>query len=318
MSSSAASTSSAANPSSTRELNVAVVQTGSCSPDHATAIADLLALFEQAAVPGVDVVVFPELASTPYFGLTADDQYREWAQTVPGPDTAAFGEVAARLGVGVIFGMYEKADDGTLYNSAVVIDAAGELVAGTDTLGNSVLSYRKTSIPKSKSGDVNVDEKHFFEPGTGTVVFDAFGTRLAALICYDRTFPEYWLAARAAGAEVVIALVSSLGARETLFTQELQVRAMETQLWVVAANRGGVETLNDITASYFGLSCVITPDGTVVTAAPAHTNPEFLSATIDLDAVAAVRELFPLNRDRRADVFHYLAGEIDKLEASRV
>jgi len=300
-----------------RALNVAVVQSGGCSTDNAVALAELLALFEKAAGPEVDVVVFPELCTTPYFGGTTDDAYKAWAQAVPGPATSAFSDAARRLNTGVIFGLYERADGGALYNSAVVIDATGAIVPGTNLAGDSVLTYRKSSIPKSQLADIAINEKYFFEPGTGTVVFDVFGTRIACVICYDRSFPEYWLAARTAGAEVVVALVSSLGEREALFIQELQVRAMETQLWVVAANRAGAETLGPSTSSYFGLSCVVSPDGTVVASAPAHRNPEFLAAVLDIGEVAAVRESFPLNRDRRADVFHYLAAAADQLEASR-
>ncbi|WP_213815342.1 carbon-nitrogen hydrolase family protein [Glaciihabitans sp. dw_435] len=290
-----------------RELTVAVVQSGSTSPDRATAIADLLDLFETAATPGVDVVVFPELCTTPYFGSTNDDRYKAWAQTIPGPDTDAFAATAKRLGVGVIFGMFELGEDGVGYNSAVVIDGTGTIVSGTTLAGDRVSSYRKMSIPKGQVGVTAVNEKYFFTPGGGTVIFEAFGARFACLICYDRTFPEYWLAARAAGAEVVVALVSSMGSREALFVQELQVRAMETQVYVIAPNRGGAETLGETTTDYFGLSCIATPEGEIVALAAAHTNPEILSATLDLNRVADVREYFDIARDRRGDVFQYLA-----------
>ena len=305
-----------------RTLSVAVVQSGGCPPDRAAAVAGLLELFEQAARPGVDVVVFPELATTPYFCGSVDgsfdDGYRDWAQTIPGPDTDAFAAAARRLGAGVIFGLYERAADGRRYNSAVVIDAQGALVPGTSFRGTTVSSYRKASIPASLVGEVQINEKHFFEPGEGTVVFEAFGTRIACLICYDRSFPEYWLAARAAGAEVVVALVSSLGTREALFTPELQVRAMETQVWVVAPNRGGAETLAGRETSYFGRSCVVAPDGALVASAPAHTNPALLHTVLDLAEVDRVRAAFPLNRDRRPQLFHYLAEQADLLQTTNL
>ena len=46
--------------------------------------------------------------------------------------------------------------------------------------------------------------------------------RVACLICYDRTFPEYWLGSVALGADVIVPLVSSLGSREKRFVQELE------------------------------------------------------------------------------------------------
>jgi beta-ureidopropionase len=293
-----------------RGLRVVVIQSGQTPADHDRAVGELIDLFEGAAGPDVDLVVFPELATTPYFCGTTDDQYKQWAQSVPGPDTERFAAVAKATGTGVVFGLYERAADGGLFNSAVMIDGDGEIVVGTAVDGSERLTYRKSSIPKGAVGPgISVDEKHFFEPGTGVVTFDAFGTRFACLICYDRSFPEYWLAARAAGAEVVLALVSSLGEREKLFTQELQVRAMETQVWVIAPNRGGRERLGDRETDYFGLSCIVAPNGDVVQQAPAHQAGPQLSGVLDLDRVPAVRESFPLSRDRTGDMFAYLAEQ---------
>ncbi|MFB2586832.1 carbon-nitrogen hydrolase family protein [Herbiconiux liukaitaii] len=285
-------------------LTVAVVQAGSIPVDRTEAIDGLLAVFEQAAGPDVDLVVFPELCTTPYFCGGTNDAYKAWAQTIPGPDTDRFAAVAKRLGTGVVFGLYEDAGE-ELYNSAVMIDADGRLVQGTGIDGEERWSYRKTSIPKNEL--VDVDEKHFFSPGTGPVMFDAFGTRFGMLICYDRSFPEYWLASRAAGAEVMIVLVSSLGFRETLFTQELQVRALETQTWVIAPNRGGVETLDGKTVSYFGRSCIVAPDGALIDTAAPHTAGDSITASIDIGEVAIARESFPLGSDRTPGVFRYLA-----------
>jgi beta-ureidopropionase len=44
---------------------------------------------------------------------------------------------------------------------------------------------------------------------------------------------------------------------------------MESGCCVVAANRGGPEVVNGKTLTFFGQSCVIDPDGTIVELAPA-------------------------------------------------
>lgn len=288
-------------------LNIAVVQTGSIPDDRERALTGLLALFREAAVPGTDVVMFPELITTPYFGLTGDDSYKEWAEPVPGPTTEAFAAVAAELGVGVVVGLYERAADGTLYNSAVVIDAQGELVPGTTLDGTVLPCYRKTSIPMGSGSGMPVNEKFFFEPGVGPAVFEAFGTKVATLICYDRSFPEYWEAARTLGAEVVLVLVSSMGAREGHFVHELQIRGKDAQAWTVAANRAGVETVAGRSTSSFGLSCIVTPHGELVDVAPAHTGPHVLHAELDLAEVARLRATFPFARDKVPAVFEQIA-----------
>lgn len=294
-------------------IEVAVVQSGETPADADAALDELIARFEQAA-EGADLVVFPELATTPYFCGVVNDSRKAWAQPVPGPATARFAEAARRLRTAVAFGLYEDAGDAQ-YNSAVLIDADGTVVHGTDVHGDLVPTYRKTSIPKDDLSDV--DEKHYFAPGSGPVVFDALGTRFGMLICYDRSFPEYWLAARAAGAEVMLVFVSSMGFRETLFTQELQVRAMETQTWVVAPNRGGQETLDGKTVSYFGRSSVVTPRGALVVSAPAHEAGPVVRATVDVAEVAAARRDFPLGRDRQPGVFRYLADAQERVARER-
>lgn len=291
-------------------LKVKVVQTGQIPADMDAAWAGLEADFIRYA-EGYDVVVFPELATTPYFGCTGDDQYRAWAEPVDGERVARLAATAKSLQTGLVFGFYEAGEDGRLYNSAVLIDADGEIVQGLGHDGLPRSAYRKTAIPQGTVGESPVNEKQFFEPGDGVVTFDFCGAKVAVLICYDRTFPEYWIAARQAGAEVVFALVSSMGFRETLFVQELQVRALETQVWIVAANRGGTETIAGLSTDYFGLSTIITPDARVIAQAPAHQAGVTIEADLDLAEVARVRDTFQLGRDRTPEMFRYVLGTLE-------
>lgn len=293
-----------------RIWRAALVQSGSLTGDADADLDRLLSLLRRAA-PGADVVVFPELATTPYFGATGDTAYRSWAQPVDGPAVTALRAAARALGVAVIAGFYERADDG-LYNAAVVIDRAGELVRGRTLDGADVPTYRKTSIPQGDVSGVPINEKLFFREGSGPAVFDLDGVAVSCLICYDRTFPEYWIGSRALGAQVVVPLVSSMGFRERLFQAELQVRAVETQVWVLAANRGGRETLDRCVIDAFGLSCAVDPSGEVVASAPAHEADRILRVDVDLSAVDAARAHLDLARDRRPELLekaaHTLSG----------
>lgn len=290
------------------ELRIALVQSGACSQDKDANIERLLGYVDEAGADGVDLMVLPELATTPYFAATRDPQWFSWAETVPGPTTERFAEAARRNGTALIFGMYERTTAGVLYNSAVVIDKNGEIVLGHKPDGSTVPAYRKTFVPSIVTSDIDVDEKFYFAPGTGPAVFDVAGVRLGIVICYDRSFPELWQGLVRMGAEVIVPVVSSLGWREQRFVDELSIRAFETQTWVLAANRGGEESHNGVTASFFGCSCVIDPTGTVIEKAPAHSQPEFVRCSIDLDAVAHQRAYFPLGRDKRWDLFDSLPG----------
>lgn len=294
--------------------NVAIAQTGGLVGDLQRDLAALLDMFHQAATPGTDLVVFPELCTTPYFGATGNDAYKAWAEPVDGPSVRLFAETARALGTAVILGFYELGPDGERYNAAVILDADGAIVSGVNLDGNVVHTYRKTSIPMSLVAGVPVNEKYFFAEGSGPAVFEVAGMRIACLICYDRSFPEYWMGSLALGADVIVPLVSSLGTREELFLSELRVRAMETQTWVLAANRGGEETMDGRTVSYFGLSCIVDPTGNLVAHLPAHRHGQILHAMIDLAYVASSRAAFPLSRDRHPTLLvkagdAFLAGQ---------
>ena len=291
----------------TRVLDVAVVQAGECTEDLSANLARLTGLVREAASPAApDLVVLPELITTPYFCTSHEVDRAPWAQPVPGATTGVFTALAKELGTTIAFGMYERTASGN-HNSVVVAGPGGEVVPWHTADGLPVPAYRKLSVPACWLGDVDIDEKYWFAPGQAPVVIDLFGTKVGCVICYDRSFPEYWAVARAMGAEVVLAIVSSLGPREELFTAELRTRALESQSWVIAANRAGVEELNGTKVSYFGLSALIRPNGEVLAQAPAHQPGAILRARIDLDEVPAVRTAFPLGRDRRPDVMGLLA-----------
>jgi predicted amidohydrolase len=89
-----------------------------------------------------------------------------------------------------------------------------------------------------------------------------------------------------------------------MYVQELQVAAQQHQVFVVAANKAGAESLpreaSDIT--FYGKSCILGPDGTVL-AALEQEQAAILSATINLADVQAARTKLNYYRDRREDLY---------------
>jgi len=289
-------------------MRVAVVQSGGCDEqDLAGNVERLAELAREAAASGADLVVLPELSTTPYFaGVTYDAAYRSWAQPVPGPTTERLAQVCREVGSAIAFGMLELGDDGLLYNSLVFLDRSGALVPGTLPDGRQVPAFRKLTAPTVASETLTVDEGAYCAPGPGPMVFDVDGTRYGALICYDRAFSEPWLANRAMGADVVVLAVSSLGWRESLFVDDLRLRAMEVGVFVVAANRAGVEECGGRATDYFGRSCVIAPDGEVLAEAKPHTHPEVLHAELDLVRLDTARSQWPVWTDRRPELYRFM------------
>lgn len=288
-------------------MRIAVIQSGNCSPSVPDNLAMLGDLVRQAAQPGRDLILLPELCTTPYFASGPfDPDAADWAEPVGGPSTQAFAALAREVDSAIGFGMAERAPDGTVYNSLVLLDRRGDLVEGVGPQGERYPAFRKLSAPSVFAGTLTVDEASYCTPGPGPMVFDLDGIRFGALICYDRAFSEVWLANRHMGADVILAPVSSFGWRESLFVDDLRLRAMEVGVFVVAANRAGEETHKGHLTDYFGRSCIIAPSGTVLAEAPAHEQPRIIEAVLDMSELAKARELWPVWNDRRPQLYRFL------------
>jgi predicted amidohydrolase len=128
---------------------------------------------EVAGANGVDIACLPE-----EFAGTI-------AEPIPGPTTQAIGELARKHHMYVVCPIREQAPDGGQYNTAVLVDRAGQ-VAGF---------YRKVFVFWGEG--LNVSQE-------GVKVFDTDFGRIALLTCFDANFDEVWQEAERKGAELVL------------------------------------------------------------------------------------------------------------------
>jgi agmatine deiminase len=149
-----------------------------------------LTLIEKAATRKADIVCLPELFRSPYF-CTQQKADRDYSEEIPGEVVPALSEVARQLSISIVGGsIYERAENGKLYNTSLVINRSGEL-AGT---------YRKVHIPHDEA----FYEMNYFTPGdTGFKVFDLGVAKVGVLICYDQWFPEAARTLALMGAEII-------------------------------------------------------------------------------------------------------------------
>lgn len=267
----------------------------------------LLELAAQAAATNPDLILLPELATTPYFAAgDKSPKYRDWAEpVVGGASTEAFSQFAKANNTALGFGMYEI-DNGVRYNSLVIVDRNGDVVNGKTHDGNTYPAFRKLTAPSVHMPTLDVHEDEYCSAGPGPMNFDVDGVSCGALICYDRAFSEPWLANRALGADVVLLPVSSLGWRESLFIDDLRLRAMETGVFVIASNRSGEETCGGKTHDFFGRSCIIAPTGEVLAQAGGHNYPEIIHAELDMSLLAKARKDWPVWTDRRPELYSWM------------
>ncbi|GEA88404.1 nitrilase-related carbon-nitrogen hydrolase [Cellulomonas cellasea] len=273
-------------------VRVALTQTG-WTGDRESMTALHEDFTRQAAAQGAQVICFQELFYGPYFGITQDPAYYEYAESVPGPTTDRFAALAAELGIVIVLPVYEEDQPGVLYNTAAVIDADGSYLG----------KYRKHHIPHLPK----FWEKFYFRPGNlGWPVFETAVGKIGVNICYDRHFPEGWRTLALNGAEIVFnPNATAPGISNKLWEIEQPAAAIANGYFVAACNRVGAETneYGDEAVAFYGSSYVVGPDGNVVGDVASSTEAGLIVRDIDLDQVREVRERWQFFRDRRPDAY---------------
>lgn len=237
----------------------------------------------EAVADGADVVVLPELALTGYMFADA----AEATSVALTPADPVFDRWAAVAGGSVVVGGYcEAGDDGTLFNSAVMVDRDGVIT-----------SYRKTHLWDT--------EKLLFSAGdVMPAVLDTRHGRLSLMICYDLEFPEVSRAVALRGAELVVAPVNwprfatPEGERPGEVISAMAA-ARTNRIAIAVCDRAGTERGQAWTEG----SVVIGPDGYVL--AQAGSGLTTISAEIDLSVTHDKRltELVDVLADRRTDLY---------------
>ncbi len=292
-----------------RPVKVLAIQSGPATPDKARNVANLVE-WMRAGLNGfeADFVVLPELSTTMYFCGSNDPSWMEQAESIPGPTTETFSALAAEYGVNLLLPLYERGQAvGELYNSAVLLDRHGEIVPGVFPDGARVTCYRKTHLPNYYTPDASTNEKYFFRAGPGLPIFKTDVATIGCLICYDRSFPEAWKVLSLCGAQIVFVPTASAPTRRAAtFVTELQTAALQNGVFVVAVNRGGPESV-ERERVFFGTSCLIHPEGSVLAQCPSHEGPVLLRAELDLGDRAAYERKYFFVRDRRPELYGALS-----------
>src|SRR5271168_3344796 len=281
-----------------KTFSIGLVQM-SCTPDPQQNLAKAVARVEEAAARGAQVICLPELFRSQYFCQKEDPDLFNLAETIPGPSTEALTPLARRLQVAIVAPVFEKRAPGLCHNSAVVIDANGE-IAGL---------YRKMHIPD----DPLYYEKFYFTPGDlGFRAFDTRFGRIAVLVCWDQWYPEGARLAALAGANILFyptaigwhpSEKAQYGASQLDAWITIQrAHAIANGIYVAAVNRVGYEGTAESGLQFWGNSFVCDPFGQVIAEAPTDRE-EILIMECDPRHMEDVRRNWPFLRDRRIDAY---------------
>jgi N-carbamoylputrescine amidase len=269
-----------------------------CSTDPAENLAKAEWRIREAAGRGAQIVCVQELFRSQYFCREENADLFDLAESIPGSTTESFSRLARDLKVVIVGSLFERRTAGVYHNTAVVIDASGELLG----------AYRKMHIPD----DPLYFEKYYFTPGDlGFRCFDTRYARIAPLVCWDQWYPEAARLASLGGAQVLFyptaigwhpSEKAEFGAAQRDAWRTIQrAHAIANGIYVAAVNRVGYEGPPEHGLEFWGSSFVSDPFGQVM--AEAADGEETLVVECDPRRIEEVRRNWPFLRDRRIDAY---------------
>lgn len=289
-----------------RELRVAAVQTTPAYLDRDATLAVAAEHIAGAGAEGADLVVFPESfvpgypdwvwRQNPWSDAEWYARFQDQAVDTTGPDLDKARAAAEAAGVWVALGITERGRSGTLYNSVVYMDRAGE-IAGL---------HRKL-IPTGP-------ERLVWGNGQGPLltVIDIDGVKVGSLICWENYMP---LARAAMYEQGIDVLLSPTWDNSSEWVPSLRHIAKEGRVFVVGVTAyiRGCDIPRDLPGAgdiyggdedilSRGNTSIVAPGGTLLQG-PLTGEAGVVAATLDLDLVAAGRRAFdPTGHYARPDI----------------
>jgi predicted amidohydrolase len=272
-------------------IRVACVQLTSRA-DKAANLERTEGLVARAAATGADLVVLPEK----WNAIGDVDVLHAAAEPLEGGESVeAMSSWARTHGITLVGGSITERREGRekLSNTSLVFDPEGGLAA----------IYRKIHLFDVDVGGHRYRESDAEEPGDEPVVARLEDWPIGLSVCYDLRFPELYRILALEGAELV-----TVPAHFTLYTGRdhwhvlLRARAIENQLFVAAAAQVG-ETIPGKPS--YGRSLVVDPWGIVLAQAPDEET--VISAELDRERLAEIREKLPSLKNRQADAYRWPA-----------
>jgi predicted amidohydrolase len=280
----------------------------------------MIALLEEAAGQGAQLVVFPELAFTTFFPrwlLSGEELENYFEPAMPNPRVQPLFDRAKELGVGFYVGYAELTPEGQHFNSAITVGPDGTILG----------KYRKVHLPGSveprEGSRFQQLEKRYFE--YGDLGFPAFrGAEswhrpvMGMLVCNDRRWPEAWRVYGLQDVELMVMGYNSAAydpnggstenesIRTFHSTLAAQANAYMNATWAVSVAKAG----NEDGSGLIGGSCIVDPNGVVVAEAKSLAD-EVVVAEIDLDACRQGKEkMFHFASHRRPEHYRRIVDQV--------
>jgi omega-amidase len=248
-------------------LRVAAIQMQVVSGEPRKNMVRAEALLNDAAASGAQAALLPELWTTGY----ALDRFEQLAADC-GPQTVQFlQDTARRLNISIVGGSFPEMRADGVYSTCLVVGPNGAILS----------SYSKEHLFPL------LNEPQYLRPGMPGSVAQTPHGKWSTLICFDIRFPESARQLAYHGTRVLWVPAEWPHPRLEHWRTLLRARAIENQLFVVAANRCG----QGDNTHWGGHSTIIDPWGNIL--AEAEEEEIVLLADLQMSLVEEVRGRIP-------------------------
>ncbi|MHB0922932.1 MAG: nitrilase-related carbon-nitrogen hydrolase [Bellilinea sp.] len=265
-------------------INVSIAQFAITIGEPEKNLTTGLRMIEQAAAEGSSLIQLPELWVSGYDLDKCEAHSQKSLEII---DLLQGLADKHNLAIG---GSYITTRDGKYFNSYLLF-LPGQTIPW---------QYDKTHLFRM------LDEDLHFTPGDSLPVVDLGWGKVGLAICYDVRFPELIRAYGNRGIDCLLVAAQWGKKRSEHWRTLLRARAIENQIFIVAANAVGPIFENELA----GYSAVLDPWGTpVIEADP--VNPALLTVGIDLSEINQVRQTVPSKKDQRLELYKHWSDELD-------
>ena len=248
-------------------------------------------LTRAAARDGAQLVVLPEKWSA----LGRGAVQVAGAQPLDGPAISWARAAARELGIDLVAGSFSErvAGEERLRNTSVHVGPDGEVRA----------TYRKVHMfDVVVEGTVYQESEHEQAGEELVLSATADGVELGLSICYDVRFPELYRILAIRGARIfTVPAAFTVPTTRDHWEILLRARAIEDQVFVVAANQIGEHDCGPPALRSGGRSMIVDPWGIVLAHAPDRAC--HIVADLDLAAQARIRRELPALANRRPNAY---------------
>ncbi len=283
-----------------KSVTIGLVQTR-VSDDIKKNLENTISKIREAASKGAQIICLQELYKTKYFPTDEEKDVTSLAEPIPGETTSVLSILAKELEVIIIAPIFEVADSGKHYNTAIVIGVDGSIMG----------KYRKMHIPY----DPFFYEKSYFDVGdTGYQLFRTPKVTFGVLICYDQWFPEAARTLALQGAELIF-YPSAIGYLEgdplsqddwhTSWENIQRSHAIANGIHVASINRVGTEG----NIKFWGASFVCDAFGRLIKRA-SEENEEVVVAELDISMNKRMQDGWGFRKNRLPGTYSAISSRI--------